>query len=395
MILMMFRKSVKSIQNSLNETRKELKESHTVTASAYSQAREKLKHTAFIELNDMARDEFSKRKDLKKLKGFRVVGVDGSQIAVPKTEKTIKEFGLNRSGNKISTYEDMVNPRIMVLYDVLNNMEINSKLSHISKGERTVFKEQIKYLQKGDLAIFDRGFPSYELYGILEREKIDFVMRLRKTDFPKEYAELIENIELKEKIVKAEMKRPDKIKDKNIKKTLTLRLVKVELDNGEIEILVTSVLSKKKFKAEEFKELYWLRWGIETYFDIIKNRLDIGNFTGKSVESIYQDFFATIFISNLETALVKDTNVKLEERSKNNKNKQKVNHSVAFNEIKNRVFEIFYNSSNKSEKRIKEDLEKVFLLSPSQDRNREIVKRKKTKTRKSLYYQKFVKKSVF
>ena len=282
----------------------------------------------------------------------------------------------------------------MVLYDVLNNIEINATLSHLDKGERTLFKEQIKYLKKGDLAIFDRGFPSYELYGILNREKIDFVMRLRKTDFPKEFAELVENSALKEKIITAEMKRPDKIKDKNIAKSITLRLVKVVLDSGEIEILATSIIDENIFKAEEFKDIYWLRWGVETYFDIVKNRLDLGNFTGKSVESIYQDFFVTIFISNLETALVKDTNLKLEERSKSNKNKQKVNHSVSFNEIKNRIFEIFY-SSNKNEIEIQEDLEKIFLLSPSQERIRKKVERKKTKIYKSLSYQKYTKKSVF
>jgi hypothetical protein len=39
------------------------------------------------------------------------------------------------------------------------------------------------------------------------------------------------------------------------------------------------------------KELYHLRWGIETLFGVLKERLKIDNFTGKTVAAIKQDFF--------------------------------------------------------------------------------------------------------
>ena len=40
-----------------------------------------------------------------------------------------------------------------------------------------------------------------------------------------------------------------------------MRLVKVILDDGEIEILATSLLDDKIYKTNDFKILYWKRWG--------------------------------------------------------------------------------------------------------------------------------------
>jgi hypothetical protein len=53
-LVLVMRKSMKSLQNVVNEAMTWLNEPLVVTASAYSQARYKLKYTAFIELNQEA-----------------------------------------------------------------------------------------------------------------------------------------------------------------------------------------------------------------------------------------------------------------------------------------------------------------------------------------------------
>jgi IS4 transposase len=75
------------------------------------------------------------------------------------------------------------------------------------------------------------------------------------------------------------------------------------LSTGEIEVLVTSLLDSDKYTAQMLKELYHLRWGIETLFGVLKERLRLDNFTGKTVISIKQDFFATLFLVGLESIL--------------------------------------------------------------------------------------------
>jgi len=73
---------VKSLQNVVNEAMTWLGYP-PVSASAYSQARYKLKHTAFIELNQAAVvDTLYGDDDYQRLWGFRIL-VDGSKLALP------------------------------------------------------------------------------------------------------------------------------------------------------------------------------------------------------------------------------------------------------------------------------------------------------------------------
>ena len=58
-------------------------------------------------------------------------------------------------------------------------------------------------------------------------------------------------------------------KDKEFSKNniIKVRLVSVKLDDGSIEVLMTSLLNSKKYRSKLFKELYFKRWGVETYYD--------------------------------------------------------------------------------------------------------------------------------
>jgi len=47
--------------------------------------------------------------------------------------------------------------------------------------------------------------------------------------------------------------------------SLRLRLIRVELEDGEVEVLITNLIDEEAFPANAFKELYHLRWGAEIY----------------------------------------------------------------------------------------------------------------------------------
>ena len=182
---------------------------------------------------------------------------------------------------------------------------------------------------------------------------------------------------------------------------MEIRFVRVVLDNGEIEVLATSVLEHEILQTDDFKELYHQRWGIETYYDILKNRLSLENFTGLSALAVKQDFYATIFISNYESVLVSEANEQLEEKTEMNNNKypQKVNKSISFNTIKNNCFELLY--SDKDIETTLNQMEKLFLTNPvtirkgrSSPRNNRL-KDKTVMTKRALQFQKRRKKSVF
>ena len=117
--------------------------------------------------------------------------------------------------------------------------------------------------------------------------------------------------------------------------------MKVILDNGEIEILATSLLDDLKYPSSIFKELYFKRWGIETNYDHLKNNIQLENFTGKSELAIKQDFFANMFIMNLQSIMICDAQEELEKNNKKTDLDYKINRNLSLGYMKNKIINIF------------------------------------------------------
>ncbi|WP_428024557.1 IS4 family transposase [Arcobacter sp.] len=408
-LLTVVRKGVKSIQNVLNETQKHLsilldEDLETVSKSAYSQARDKLNYTAFKELANDASDMMYRDYDYKTYKGFKLLAIDGSMVTLPFNDDVKKEFCTT---NVVNQYEDkskiIVQARVSVLYDVLNNITLDSIIIDSKTSEIKIAKDNhFKKLQKNDLVIADRAYPSYELFTtITTKYNADFLIRMKKSWYKDIQFLFDKNSLVKDTVVtlKPTTKKLNKeIIEQNLPLNIKVRFVQVILDDGEVEVLGTSVLNSKVLKTDDFKELYFKRWGIESFYEIIKNRLSLENFTGLSALAIKQDFYATIFISNLETLVTFNSNEKLSSKT-NIKFKQKINKSISFNTVKNYCFELFY--SNKDIEIIFEEMSKLFLTNTIAIRPNRKYERptkeigKNTKGIKSANHQKRKKKSVF
>ncbi len=126
--------------------------------------------------------------------------------------------------------------------------------------------------------------------------------------------------------------------------SLKLRLVRVELDSGEIEVLITSLTDRKALPYDCFPGLYHLRWPVEEDYKKMKSWIQIENFSGKSVESIYQDFYAKIFAKNLTAALAGSTTENIREAYKDRKYHYQINYAQAFSEMKRMIPLLFLRS---------------------------------------------------
>jgi len=153
-----------------------------------------------------------------------------------------------------------------------------------------------------------------------------------------------------------------RLRRENLPTKMRVRFVRVVLPNGTIEVLATNILSSKVLQTSDFMELYARRWGIETYYDILKNRLNLENFTGLTALAVKQDFYATVFLTNYEALLIYDTNLELQEKASDNKYAQQANKAQSFNAIKHKAFDIFY--SNKRLSKQIEELEELFAINP-------------------------------
>ena len=84
---------------------------------------------------------------------------------------------------------------------------------------------------------------------------------------------------------------------------LRVRLVRVTRRSGDTAVLATSLRDEAAFPTHIFKHLYHLRGGIEEHYKRAKCRLEIEHCSGRSAQSIPQDFYAKLFALNLAAIL--------------------------------------------------------------------------------------------
>lgn len=77
--------------------------------------------------------------------------------------------------------KEITQARASTLYDVLNHITIDARLDKKAIDERTQAHNHLQKTKKGDLVIFDRGYPAYALFtSIIHSDQSDFLMRIRK-----------------------------------------------------------------------------------------------------------------------------------------------------------------------------------------------------------------------
>lgn len=96
------------------------------------------------------------------------------------------------------------------------------------------------------------------------------------------------------------------------------------------------------------KELYFKRWGIETKYYELKNRLEIENFSGTTKIAIEQDFYASIYLSNMVELARNQCDEELSNKNikAENKYEYKVNLNILIGEMKDKLILILLEPNN-------------------------------------------------
>lgn len=127
-------------------------------------------------------------------------------------------------------------------------------------------------------------------------------------------------------------------------KEIKCRLVKVELDSGETEILCTSLIDMQTYPHDQFKELYHYRWNEEEAYKLLKNRIELENFSGKTAKAVRQDFHAKIFLLTLSAAYAHPIEEKVRREfkaSEHRKYDQKINRTNSIAMTKDILISLF------------------------------------------------------
>lgn len=313
----------------------------SITNSAFNQNRMKISPLFFKEINKILVDEFYADNDanVKLWKGFRLLAVDGSKITLPNT-KTLKQiYGVTK--NQHAT--EIVQARASFLYDINNDMIIDAKISSSSIGERELCKGHLVFCHSDeDLIIFDRGYPSFELVYELKQRGIHFLMRC-KTKF-NQWTKILAESQSCEMVIELSPSSHHSFNGLpyNKEERISVRLVKVILESGEVEILMTDLMDPVLYPLSIFKELYFKRWGVETSINRVKNIIQVEKFTGHTPDVIRQDFFASAFMHNVQSLLISELEEQTAEKYQGRKYKYKINRNISLGFLKNEIICLFF-----------------------------------------------------
>lgn len=392
MILLVLQKSVKGMQLVLNEFFGKLK-CPPVSSSAFTQARQHLSHTAFIELNQEAVVKICYSDgDYQRYRGFRLVGIDGSKIHLPDTPAIRAAFGT------VDHHPEGGQPQAFglasVVYDLLNWVALDAQLVEGDAYEVDLAFQQLELLQADDLVVFDRNYTDYLLLAQLIQWQRPFVGRGRHSSFTA-VRRMLDGYGPDSQVVtiRAPKRVRRRVRELGLPSEIRLRLVRLILPTGDVEVLITSLLDAAQLSRAELGHVYDWRWGEETFYGVLKTRLELENFTGETVEAVKQDFYATVFITGLETFFTDEAQARLTQRSSHNRYPQQVNKNVSFNAIKNQVLDLFYQEID--ETLILEQLTELFMQKPTMVRADRVVPRRKSPSRKLLDYHRRRKKICF
>jgi hypothetical protein len=311
-----------------------------VSKSAFCRARKKLRHTAFIELNDVILEDFYASDEVTRWHGHRIIAVDGSTHELPNSEEIKEHYGVfqyREDGKAICM------ARSLMVYDALNHLTLYGDMSGFKSSETAMLWKGLPTLNlhNDDILVFDRYYASHLLLFYLRKLGVQFCFRMTgqwheiqrfcKTGKDSDIINI--GLPIRDRAKAAELG----IEEVRCK----CRLVSIKLESGETELLLTSLTNEKEFTVESLKELYGLRWSVEDVFKTFKHKVCIENFSGKSVKAVLQDFYVKIFIMNLTAVMVSPINEALKKPTVKVKYTYQVNFTEALATMKRGVVSFF------------------------------------------------------
>lgn len=371
-VLMILRGHKHSIQNGLNKVFEELGQLKAVpTAAAYSKARRKVKAAVLIEMNrDLSQDyyqTYGADNEVGLWHGRRLLGFDGTILNMPDTPELRTAYSVQ--SNQYTTY---VQGQAGVLYDLRNDLGLAAALGPLQSEAGMLMGDPVwQATQPGDVLVMDRNFVQYGLIAFALKDKRDVIIRCPKRGF-KEMLAFWDSTDV-ERIVTLHM--PDTPETRQLAHThalphsIQVRLIKVTLSTGEIEVLLTTLCDTLAYPRHEFQQVYGWRWNEETYFNRLKYIFDVERFSGISHHIIEQDFFGVIFLTTLESILTQRPQAHLQalDLERQNQTRAKVNRAVSYVALINHVVELLADPDASPQQTL-DELHFLFLRSPTRHR---------------------------
>ncbi len=296
-------------------------ESVVPSPSAMIQRRNQIKPSAFAELFAQFKDALPAPK---KFYGYKVAAFDGSRLNLPYNPSDKETYIQCITGRR-----GINQCHLNALYDPLNHLFLDVELQPvISMNEKGAFCSVLDRnrdsLQK-TIFIADRGFASYNIFAHAIRNKQLFLIRVpesfamtvctnkdRWLEAEQSDEEVLIHVGRSRKKKAVSLENYHFINKKGHYDFITpgsekidefqVRVLKFPISKSSYEYIVTN-LPRYAFSVQSIKELYHIRWGVETAFRHLKYAANMVRIHSLKKDHIWQEIYAKLTLYNFSSAV--------------------------------------------------------------------------------------------
>lgn len=199
---------------------------------------------------------------------WRVVGLDGTTLALQCTPENVAEFGLHSSKEGPAAFPLL---RLVALVEVGTHVVLQPVIGLLTQAEVTLANGLLPSLSKDMLLIEDRGYVGYEWWASVKSTGADILCRVRNNmRFPC-------SKRLADGSFISYLCPPKGVDGEKIAVRVIEYALKGVPGSDEIYRIITTILNPEVAPANELAALYHERWEVESLFDEFKTHMRGGN----------------------------------------------------------------------------------------------------------------------
>jgi Insertion element 4 transposase N-terminal/Transposase DDE domain len=255
------------------------------TSSGISQARQRLGAKAMAEVFEgVAEPVGTMFTRGAMLHDWRVLAIDGFEVDLPDSKENAAEFGYAGSGPNRSAFPKA---RVVALSECGTHAFLAAEVAGYKTGEKTLAKRLYGRLRPDELLTADRGFYSYEAWGLATacgaalvwRAPAQLELPLVRVLTDGTYTAVLVNPKLgaarRARVVAAAEAGQDLDPDEgHVVRVIEYNVPdRVGNGTGELITLITTIVGPDDARADELADVYHWRWEHETGNDQLKTHL--------------------------------------------------------------------------------------------------------------------------
>lgn len=268
-----------------------------VSKSAVSQARQRLGAAPLQSLfGQTARAWCAQDAERHAWKGLSLWAMDGTTFRAADSAENRAHFGAQAyAGGRLASYPQV---RAVSVMAIPTHLVANVAFGEYGQNEMLYAKTLIAGIADHSLTVFDRGFLSAEILlgltqGGLERHYLIPAKSNTKWE--------VLSGEEDDCLVRMRVSAQARAKSTALPEHWTARAVRMVCASGKQRILLTSLLDRRRYKAEALAECYRRRWEIETSYRELKQSMlgEALTLRSQQPEGVEQEIWGALIAYNL------------------------------------------------------------------------------------------------